>query len=182
MKTKRVFSLASLFLAGAAVCGCQNTNQTAPIRQSPWQTSQGRMMQSGTQPGMMTQTGTTNPYGTVTQNGTVGTQQYQTGGVPSYTTTGSTGGMPSTGLNGVTPSGGFGAPSNTTYPGSPNTTKYGPTTEYQQGSYSPSMGGAGMGAMNVTQTQCPPGSCPTDGLGQVPPPPTNTLQQGPYTR
>jgi hypothetical protein len=175
MKTKRVFSLASLFLAGVAVCGCQNSNQTAPVRQPPWATSQGRTIQPGTQPGMVTQNGTISPNGMGASNGMV--MQNGAGGVPQYTTTGgATGGMPGSGYNsGVTPSGGLGTTPSSAFP---NTSKFGPTSSVQPGNYNPSMGNTGMGGgMSMTQTQYqnPTGYGTTGDPAIQPPPPTSTL-------
>jgi hypothetical protein len=177
MKTKRVFSLTSLFLAGAAVCGCQNTNPTPPIRQQAWPTTQTSQVRT-TQPGMMTQNGSMTPNGMGMQTGVAGSQQYQNTGVTS--------GIPSNPYNNLNTTGGYGTPTNPGYPGTSTstTTKFGPTSSLspggvQQGSFNTSMAGADMGGVNVTQTQCPPGSCPTcDTHGMVPPPPTQTLPSG----
>jgi len=172
MRTKRVFSLTSLFLAGVAVCGCQTSNPTPPVRPSPWQNSQVRT--TPTQ-GMTAQNGSVSPNGMVMQPGI--------GGAPQYTSPTGINGMPGGGgYNSVTqPASGFGGQSNMGVPGSPTNTNYGPSPStfpsagVQQSGYAPPVGGD-MGGMSMTRTQCPPGGCPTgDATGSIPPPPTNTL-------
>jgi len=194
MRTKQVFSLTSLFLAGVAVCGCQSTNPTPPIRpQAPWQSTstQTRPLQSQQ---TYTQGGTVGSNGMVMQNGTGGTTQY--GSSTQYTSptqfpttsTGSVGSMGGTtggsGIySGMSTSSGLSGQSNLTNstggtsfaPQSPSYPTSGSTTGLQRSNYSVPSAGTDVGGVSVRQTQCPAGTCPT-GDSTIPPPPTNTLQ------
>jgi hypothetical protein len=194
MRTKRVFSLTSLFLAGAAVCGCQSTNPTPPIRQpAPWQqtsTTQPRTLQG--QP--MYSQGSTGTSGMVPSTGTGGVPQYssstQYNTPPSYTTssTQSVGSMNTTGGTGLYNGTSSGMSSPSSLGGSTGGTSYAPQSSTppsfgsglgsQRSSNYGSPSSTDVGGMSVRQTQCPTGACPTDDARIPPPPsPANTLQQ-----
>jgi hypothetical protein len=173
MRTKRVFSLTSLFLAGAAVCGCQSSNPT-PVRPSPWagQQTQTRPIQSQ---GMAMQPGssTMSPGGMVMQPGAGGIPQNQYSTTSTQGTGMQTGGgiygnsyNATSGLGGQTGMTGSGLGSNVTpsssYPGQGN------TSVQQRSNYSSGLGGT---EMRTTQY---PGS--TSATSELPVPPTNTLQ------